>query len=223
MMIPTFNSMSWLPYRIVRRLAIANVNYICGSTTDELSQLSLPAGYAIQSCSSQQLEEHAGALEYKFSTQDLSMLASGDYRCFSAFQNESLVGYAWVAFGEVRASANHGGKAETGLPIKLADDTAFVFNVYVLPGHRGCRLYAAIIGQMATALQKESIKKFVLTTEVTNESALRAIKRMGLKKLAQVSFFKIGPLSKAAYPRLPGDCGFTIGRYAGDLSGPDPA
>lgn len=214
---PSARSSYWLPYRLMRRYAVANVSYLYSANTEALAEMGVPAGYHISPCPSKRLVENADALECKFSRQDIDGLDCGRLRCFGAFHNEALVAFAWVAFADVEASANHDGKPETGLPIQLADDVAFVFNVLVLPDHRGCRLYAALITQMAQTLSAQGVRRFVLATEGTNTNALRAVERMGFKKVAHTSFFKLGPLCKATYPKLPHDCGFTIGAYAGDL------
>jgi len=144
------------------------------------------------------------------------MLEAGDAKCFAAFAADALAGFAWVAFGHIPGDMNHDGKPETGLPIQLDDDAAFVFQVLVLPTHRGHRLYAATMSQLADELQKAGIRTLVLTTEGYNHRALKAVNRMQFQKVAQASFIQIGPLSKSTYPKHPRSGGFRIGRYVGD-------
>ena len=216
MHITSSRSLRWLPYRAMRRLAVANICQFYQSPIDQMPRTPIPDGYTIDSCSSDRLRSHAHALEYQIPERDLEMLDAGHARCFTAFQANSLAGFAWVAFGDIPGRMNHDGKPETGLPIQLSDDAAFVFQVLVLPAYRGRRLYAAIMSQMADQLQTDGIQTLVLTTEGSNQRALKAVDRMGFQNVAQASLFRLGPLCRAKYPTLPNEIGFTIGRYVGD-------
>lgn len=216
MKIASSRSLRWLPYRVMRRFAIANVCQLYQSPIDKMPRTPVPDGFTIEACSSDQLRSHAHELEYQIPERDFSLLETGIAKCFAAFHSESLAGFAWVAFGDIPGDMNHDGKPETGLPIQLSDDAAFIFQVLVLPAYRGRRLYAAIMSQMADPLQTNGIQTLVLTTEGTNHRALKAVDRMGFQNVGQASLFRIGPLSKAKYPLLPNDIGFTIGRYVGD-------
>lgn len=206
----------------MRRLAIANVSYLYSADTVALSEIEDSPGYRVSACTHQQLKEQAIRSHCKVSDQDLAKLKSGAFGVFGAFRDGTLVAFAWTTLGDVDACSNHDGKPETGLPICLASDAAYIFNVYVSPEHRGYRLYAALISHSAQILRAQGIKRFVLATEGTNTNALRSVERMGFKKVAYTSFFKLGPLCKAKYPALPQDCGFTIGAYAGDLRAAKP-
>ena len=209
-------STRWLAYRVVRRFAIANVCHFYQSPIDKMPRTPTPSEYDICSCSSKRLREHASELDCAIPERDLEMLDAGASKCFAAFQADSLAGFAWVAFGNIPGEMNHDGKPETGLPIQLSDEAAFVFQVLVLPAYRGRRLYAAILSRMADDLHHEGIHTLVLTTEGSNQNALKAVERMQFRKVGQAAFFRIGPLSRATYPTLPIDTGFTIGRYVGD-------
>jgi len=209
-------SIRWLAYRVVRRCAIANVCHFYQSLIDEMPRTPTPGEFEICSCSSKRLREHASDLDYAIPERDLEMLDAGAAKCFAAFQADSLAGFAWIAFGNIPGEMNHDGKPETGLPIQLSDDSAFVFQVLVLPAYRGRRLYAAILSRMADDLQQEGFRALVLTTEGSNQNAFRAVQRMQFRKVGQASFLRIGPLSRVHYPTLPKDIGFTIGRYVGD-------
>lgn len=209
-------SVRWLAYRVVRRLAIANVCHFYQSPIDTMPRTPTPSEYEISSCSSKRLREHSSELDYVIPKRDLEMLDAGAAKCFAAFRSDSIAGFAWVALGNIPGDMNHDGKPETGLPIQLSDDAAFVFQVLVLPAYRGRRLYAAIMSKMADELQRDGIRSLVLTTEGSNQNALRAVQRMQFREVGQATFFRIGPLSQATYPTLPKDVGFTIGRYVGD-------
>ncbi len=210
----------WIPYRIVRLFATANVCRFFELKLLELPRTPSPKGYEVLSVSSDSIRAHASSVDYQISDRDLALLDSGDAKCFVAFQNERIAGFAWVAFGNIPCDMNHDGKPETGLPIQLADDSAFVFQVLVIPAHRGRRLYAAILGRMADDLTTAGVRKFVLTTEGSNWRARRAVERMRFRKVGQATLFCLGPIRHATYPALPQDAGFTIGRYSGDKTSP---
>jgi ribosomal protein S18 acetylase RimI-like enzyme len=216
MKISSNRSIRWLAYRVVRRFAIANICYFYQTPIDKMPRTPTPDGYTMRSCSSKQIRDHASELDDAIPERDLQMLDAGKSKCFAAFHGESLAGFAWAAFENIPAEMNHDGKPETGLPIQLSDEAAFVFQVLVLPAYRGRRLYAAILSRMADELQRDGIRHLVLTTEGSNHNALRAVERMQFQKVGQASFFRIGPLSRSTYPTLSKDVGFTIGRYLGD-------
>lgn len=212
------SALKWLPYRVMRRFAVANICQFYQSPIDQMPRTLVPDGYTIESCSSDRLRSHAHELEYEVPERDLKLLDTGHAKCFAAFQSDSLAGFAWVGFGNIPGDMNHDGKPETGLPIQLDDDAAYVFQVLVLPAHRGRRLYAAIMSQVADQLQNDAIQTLVLTTEGSNQNALSAVRRMQFQQVGQASLFRFGPFCKSTYPIVPQDCGFAIGRYNGDVS-----
>ncbi len=213
-------SLRWLAYRVMRRFAIANVSHFYHSPIDKIPRTPIPNDYEIYLCSSARIRNHESELNYTIPAKHLGMLDSGEAKCFAAFQADSLAGFAWAALGNIPADMNHDGKPETGLPVQLADDAAFVFQVLVLPAYRGRRLYPAIMSRMADELQRVGVRSLVLTTEGSNLNALRAVERMQFRYVGQTSLFRIGPLRIARYPVLPSDIGFTIGRYVGDETAP---
>ena len=71
------------------------------------------------------------------------------------------------------------------LPIRVASDSAFIFQVLILPVHRGRRLYAAILSNLTDELQNNGIRHFVLTTEGSSRNSLRAVERVQSKKSAK--------------------------------------
>lgn len=145
------------------------------------------------------------------------MLDAGRVKCFAAFHSDCPAGFAGVGFGDIPGEMNHDGKPETGLPIQLADNAAYVFQVLVLPDHRGRRLYAAILSYMADRLQSDGIETLVLTTEGYNHRALKAVDRMGFQNVGRASLFRFGPVCRASYSTLPATSGFRLGRYVGDI------
>jgi ribosomal protein S18 acetylase RimI-like enzyme len=206
----------WLPYRILRKYAIANISLFFSLRTDAMGRIDIPHGIEIRQCSSENLRDATRDSDHQFAESDFSMLDSGKSSCFAAFEGQTLVGFAWVGYGIIDCEMNHDGKPETGLPIQLAKDAVYVYQVFVFPNYRGRRIYAALLSEMADTLGKNGIQTFVLATEASNWSALRAVRRMGFKKLGTTWLLKVGSICKARYPELAADCGFQIGRYVGD-------
>ncbi|GAA4463610.1 GNAT family N-acetyltransferase [Novipirellula rosea] len=211
-----YRALFWLPYRVFRRIAIANVNYIYQRPVHDMKNVVTEEECSIEQCSSSRLRGLMQTTDRTLSESDFALLESGKASCYAALHNNSLVGYAWVAFGDVSADMNHDGKPDTGLPIQLGDDTAFIFHVLVLPDYRGRRLYAAIVSQIASELETQGIRTMVLTTEASNHRARRAVKRMGFNKIGQTWIFQVGPLCKVFYSTIPEEFGIKIGRYVGD-------
>jgi ribosomal protein S18 acetylase RimI-like enzyme len=206
----------WLPYRILRRFAVANVSRFFMLPVDSMPRVELPSGFSVSECSSEKLRKAAEHCEYQVSRSNVDLLETGGAICFTVFDGEIPAGFAWVAIGNVSGELNHDGKPETGLPIRLSVDVAFIFQVLVFSNYRGRRLYAALMTEMADALRSRGIRRLVLTTEASNCQAMRAVDRMGFKQVGQSWLLKVGPFCKVSYPNIPTECGMQIGRYAGD-------
>lgn len=200
----------------MRRFAMANRNIFFGLERSHVSEVPCPEGFVIVSWNAADVREHISE-KYYLSEEDAVLIECDKAICFAVNHGESLAGYAWFAFGKVAGEMNFDVHPDTRLSLSLPDDTSFVFHVFVLPAHRGKRLYAALISHALQELQGRGINKLILTTECSNLKALRSVRRMGFQELGQSWLIKIGPLCRAGYPEQPFFGGVRTGKYAGDI------
>jgi len=212
---PFFSRLNQLPYRVMRRFAIANQTLFFGCNLESLSRVPCPEGLAVVQWSENDLLQHQGE-EHYLDESHATWLRDGQAICFAVMDEDRLAGFAWFALGDVPGEMNHDGHPDTQLPLFLPDDTCFVFHVFILPAYRGRRLYAALMSYAAEQLPDRGVRKLLLTTECTNRSALRSVNRMGFREVGKAWLVKIGPLYGAGYPDQPFFGEVRTGRYAGD-------
>ena len=208
--------MKQLPYRAMRRFAIANQTLFFGCELAHLSGAPCPKGLVVVQWSEGDLRQHL-AEEHYLDESHTVWLRDDQAICFAVMDGERLAGFAWIALGDVPAEMNHDGHPDTQLPLFLPDNTGFVFHVFILPSYRGRRLYAVLMSHVAQQLPTRGIDRLVLTTECTNRSALRSVGRMGFREVGRAWLIKVGPICSVGYPEQPFFGGVRTGAYVGDL------
>ncbi len=209
---------SYLPYRVVRRFAIANICCFFAAEFDDLHSISLPDGMVFRELSAPMLDKLCSAYPEILGDDLCSFIESDRARGFAVFDGDSLVSFLWTAIENIPGAINHDGHLATQLPLYLPDGMGYVFSVYVMPNHRGQRLYGAMISELSNRLRSEGFRSLMLTTEGSNYRALRSVQRMGFRLLGRSMLFGIGTRTWAKYPSQPLPGGIQFGRYAGDTS-----
>ena len=176
---PLLARLKQLPYRVMRRIAIANRTLFFGCDLASLSHFPCPEGLTVVQWTEDDLRQHLGEENY-LDEGHAVWLRDDQAVCFAVMDGERLAGFAWIAHGDVPGEMNHDGHPDTQLPLFLPDDTGFVFHVFILPSYRGRRLYAALMSSAAHQLPNRGIEKLVLTTECTNRSATSQRRSDGL-------------------------------------------
>ncbi|MEM6467958.1 MAG: GNAT family N-acetyltransferase [Planctomycetota bacterium] len=217
MLVTLLERMRYLPYRIVRRFGTADISRVFGVETDALQTPTATEGFYFAEVTETGVSKLVEAHPEFFNDTQGSQLATEGVYCFGAFQGQSLAGYAWIATGDIPAEFNHNGDLRAGLPVFLPPDTGFVYNVFVMPLHRGKRLYANLMGFLAEVMRPRGITRMILTTDATNTNSLNALRRMGFRDLGRACLFRLGPFSIAKYPPTPVFETVRFGKYTGDL------
>jgi RimJ/RimL family protein N-acetyltransferase len=114
----------------------------------------------------------------------LSMRFIKDHLCFVAQQNGMIIGYAWVAFGEIYVS-------EIERTMKLQADEAEIYDVFVSREHRGKRVAHEMLRNICDYLREKGMRKACIAALSTNGASRRMIERMGFTKNGTVTFFKL--------------------------------
>ncbi|WP_345327634.1 GNAT family N-acetyltransferase [Novipirellula rosea] len=206
----------YLPYRVVRRFAIANVCCFFAAEFSDLETTDLLDGLVFTELTPSILIALRKTYPEKFGSEHLDLLEKGQARGFAFFDGELLASSIWMAQGNIPGEINHDGNHATQLPLYLPNGMAYVFSVFVLPEYRGRRLYASMISQLTKLLSSQGFTRLMLTTEGSNHRALRSIRRMGFQFLGRSMLFGIGGFTIAKYPPQPMSGGIQFGRYVGD-------
>ena len=128
----------------------------------------------------------------------------------------TCVAYAWIGLGDIPAEHNSNGHEWTGLPLALDESTAYVFAVYVDTRLRGKRLYQNLLCCIARSLESEGIERIVLTADLKNEPAIKAVQRIGFELIGDSKFFRGFGLRHASYRVDESFAPCELGKYVGD-------
>lgn len=206
----------YLPYRVARRIGTADISRVFGIATSDLQVVPLEDQYSFAEITSQNFGELIKGYPQFFSDAQATELACDNIFCFATFHNNKVAAFAWLATGDVAAEFNHNGDLQAGLPVFLPPDTGFVYNVFVMPDHRGRRLYGAVMRELAGLMNERGVTRLILTTDATNTSSLKALHRMGFQALGTAWLVRVGPFSMARYPSSPVFGAVHFGKYTGD-------
>ncbi len=211
-----FTRIKYLPYRVVRRFAIANVSCFFAAELGDLQVTDLPDAMVFTELTAPMLEGLCVDYPDHFRDEHRKLLACDRIRGFAVFYDQSLASCLWLAIEDVPGEINHDGHPATQMPLYLPDNVGYVFNVFVKPEYRGRRLYGAMITELANRLGEEGFTGLTLTTEGSNYRALSSVRRMGFRMVGRSMLFGIGGFTLAKYPEQPMLGGIQTGRYAGD-------
>lgn len=128
-------------------------------------------------------------------------------------EHNKLVAHVWLHANYVPGEHNHTGNTDTELSLVLGKKTLYLFNAFVSPEFRGRRLYAAMVRIAAEKARLSGYDRIVMTTEITNSSALKSADRMGFRLGGYTRLWKFGPFVSEERRAILGDVKF--GSYAG--------
>jgi ribosomal protein S18 acetylase RimI-like enzyme len=206
----------YLPYRVIRKIGTADISHVFGVECSQLRNTALPAPFRFAQLNVEELRALIGQHPQLFDESQVRQLTIERINCFAIFNGQIVAAFAWLATGNIPAEFNHNGDLLAGLPIEMPDDTGYIYNVFVMPEYRGQRLYGALVTGLAHFVLDRGITRLLLTTDTTNHSSLRAVRRMGFQDLGRAWLFRLGRLSIASYPPSPVFDSVRFGRYTGD-------
>ncbi len=128
-------------------------------------------------------------------------MADGRRVVVAAFAGENVVSFVWLAKQSVAATDNYSRARHLGTSIDLPPDTAFVFNAWTDPKHRGKRLIGALLTH---AVENRILDTSSLVTSIdwTNEKSIRAFQFIGMRRLGTVIRIGRGRLQLSFVPRV---------------------
>lgn len=131
--------------------------------------------------------------------------------CFASLTGSRVLAYEWYALKCIEPEHC------AGTALSFADDTAYLFNGFTHPDHRGSRIHACLMRQALDDLAGYGVARLVSTVDWTNFSSLRGCQILGYCHLGYIVRWSGLRRSRAWYPSLPDDMNIQFGRAA-DLS-----
>ena len=172
---------SWLPYRVMRRYATANVCCFFAAEFGDLSTPHLPEGMAFTELTPTKLGALSDEYPELFSSEQAGFLEQSQARGFVVLDDGKLASFLWLAVEDIPGSMNHDGHTSSQLPLFLPDRMVYLFRVFVLPKYRGRRLYGAMVSELSSQLRAEGFTRIMLATDGSNYRALRSVRRIGFQ------------------------------------------
>lgn len=203
-----------LGYRIARRFSTATECGLFGAACSDVAGPELPDEFrsVILTHAETGRSEFADAFR---SVDFRSAIRANDVAGIGIVHREVLAGHIWLHANYVPGKHNQDGDPKTALPLTLSPTTLYLFNAFVAPEFRGKRLYATMVRIAAEEALRTGYEQIVLTTEVTNQPALKSVKRMGFRCEGITRLLCLGPIVRADYPSNT-KSNVAFGKFAGD-------
>lgn len=206
-----------LVYSVMRRVGIADYGLIFSCP---LQRLLDSQGLCDRSIQFEELPpSNCASLQECNPEIPLQLFATLDrrrFRCCVLRMENTCVGYAWIGLGDIPAEHNSNGHEWTGLPLALDESTAYLFAAYVDTRLRGKRLYQNLLCCIARSLESEGIERIVLTVDLKNEPAIKAVQRIGFELIGETAFFRGFGLRHASYRVDESFAPCELRKYVGD-------
>lgn len=106
--------------------------------------------------------------------------------CFVVLKDGNLAGYAWVCFHEAYVP-------ELEAKIRLAPDSAYRYDVFVVRAYRGMRVFRLIFGKSSSHMYQKGIREIISLVDSDNFSSLRALQKVGNapRRIGEVTIIRL--------------------------------
>jgi predicted GNAT family acetyltransferase len=200
-----------LLYRGLRPLRLVDVTHLMHLPTCESRVNSNAPGYEIRMLKSVELESHrqAGTAPNHIGTID----DSNRRAIVVATKDGEIVSFLWLVRHCVDAKDNYARTAHLGTSIEMPAGTAFVYNAWTHPKHRG----QGLVGTLAAyAIRNRVLSAWALLTSIdwTNRASLKAFEKLGMRSLGIVVRFGLGPLQFSVTPKSARRLGLRVAESA---------
>ena len=122
---------------------------------------------------------------------DASTLNRPERRVVVTMFEGRVVGFSWIATGWIDSDENFSRTKSLGTGIRLPVDSAFVFNAWVCPEHRGKALLKSMITYALTE-HFTDIERIVVTMDWINAASLASFRKLSMSQLGIITRFKLG-------------------------------
>lgn len=202
-----------LLYRGIGRADVVDITRLMHVARSECVLSDLPVGYSIRCIDSDELAKLIATESVPEMIGQPNALDDERRALVVAFCGQQVASYFWLVKQSVDGTDNFSRSEHLGTSIRMPDRTAFVYNAWTSPDHRGKRLISSM---MTWSIQNRIVGAWAYLTMIdwTNKSSIRAFKRTGMSHLGWVARFGRGPLQITLVPRAAKRIGFVIAEDA---------
>lgn len=203
-------------YRGVRRAGVVDISRLMHLPASECRHRSRPDGYQVHSVGKAELED---LLTRKLIPKQVGCPKDllGDRRALvAAFHEDRVVSFAWFAKQTIDAKDNFCRTEQLGTSVDMPDGTAFVYNAWTDPEHRGKRLIAAVLSY-ALRNRVAGAWSYLASIDWINDKSIRAFTYLGMQSLGTVVRIGRGPLQVSLTPASARRLGLRIAEQAPGL------
>ena len=158
---------------------------------NELNEPTISPEYSFRFIETEELPLHVSNPQADIEEAMSRVLAEPNIRCFRAFGGDVLLGYGWVATGDVAPEHNTAGHPFTGVGLSLPSEVAYLFKCFVLPEYRGRGINKQLLWRLSGVLKRDGKAKLITTTDWLNFAFQSSSGRLGFKKVGLSTECKI--------------------------------
>ena len=175
-----------LAYAAVRRLSIIDVTRLLHLSQDEMVATQCPSEYRIRTVNSGELARLIAEEQIDGLVGNVSQLDDSRRALIAAYFGDEVVSFMWLAKDVIEGEKNYSRSEHLGTSIDMPDGTAFIYNAWTSPNHRGKRLIGAM---MTWAILNRVLGASSLVTMIdwTNAKSIRAFEFVGMKQLGSIA------------------------------------
>jgi hypothetical protein len=201
-------------YGLIRRLSIVDVTRLLQLDEDQLHDQQVVKGYRVRIVEASELSKLLAANRVCQQIGTPGSLTDGNRKLVAAFAQDRVVSFIWLARNSVDSGDNFSRAKHLGTSIDMPEGTAFVYNAWTDPEHRGKRLIAALLSH-AIKHRVAGTRALLTSIDWTNHRSICAFEFVGMKTIGTVVRMGRGQLQLSLLPNL-GHHGLDV---AGDAPG----
>jgi hypothetical protein len=203
-----------LAYRLIRRLSIIDVTRLLQLDENQIHDQQVVEGYCVRIVDASELSELLATNRVCQQIGSPGSLTDGNRKLVAAFAGDRVVSFIWLARNSVGSGDNFSRAAHLGTSIDMPEGTAFVYNAWTDPDHRGKRLIAALLSH-AVKNRVAGTRALLTSIDWTNHRSIRAFEFLGMRTIGTVVRMGRGKVQMSLLPDL-GHRGLDV---AGDAPG----
>ena len=204
-------------YRLIRHLGVLDVTRLMHLPNSGFLVHRTHEGYEIRSVQRDELSKLIDAGRAPAHVGDPASLEDPRRALVLAFSDGQVVSYLWMAKQAIDAKDNFSRSSHLGTLIEMPDGTAFVYNAWTDPKHRGNRLITSLM-TWATCNRVLGAWSLLTMIDWTNPTSIRAFEHVGMQPLGTIVRFGRGPLQLSIVPESAKRIGIRVAKDAPGLN-----
>lgn len=198
-----------LGYRVIRRLGVLDAMVLLYLPSGSHRAHGVPPGYDIRLIEKGQLEERMAVDGLPDFADSSGELDSPDRSFLAVLHADKIVSFSWFAKQAIEGINNYSRAIHLGTSLGLPEGTAFSFNAWTSPDHRGKRLQAAL-KCWAIRNRVAGANSLASMVDWTNGASLKALGHVGFEPVGLIVRIGRGPFQISVIPSEATRLGFQV-------------